>query len=109
MLGGFPDRAVVELVNSFATTGEGHKTPIAVTAGLLGIPTTDPRTRDAMALAGERLDAIHFEKRQDARAHANTIVIDAVRAGQRIRLTGISVGGGNFKIIERRRDFALAA
>ena len=42
LLGGTPQRALLELHGSFARTGEGHGTDKALAAGLLGLPATGP-------------------------------------------------------------------
>lgn len=109
MLGGVPDFAKVKLFNSFATTGDGHRTPIAVVAGLLGIKTTDPRTPDAMTIAKQNDLDVTFEKLEDAAEHPNTVELELQRGPIRVRVKGISIGGGNFEIIEKKRDYALAA
>jgi L-serine dehydratase len=109
MLGGVPDFAKVKLFNSFATTGEGHRTQIAVVAGLLGIKTTDPRTPEAKAIAKQNdLDVI-FVKLEDTMAHPNTLELELQRGPVSVRMKGISTGGGNFEILEKKRNYALAA
>jgi iron-sulfur-dependent L-serine dehydratase beta subunit len=51
LLGGTPQRAVLELHGSFARTGEGHGTDKALVGGLLGFP---PGRRAAAHRAGDR-------------------------------------------------------
>jgi L-serine dehydratase len=108
-VGGTPDKARVKLVNSFSTTGDGHRTPVAVTAGLLGIETTDPRTPDAVEIARATGLPVVFEKSEDAREHPNTLVLELKRCGVTLRLKAISIGGGNYEIVDEKRAVALVA
>lgn len=108
-LGGVPDSAHVTLYNSFASTGEGHRTNIAVTAGLLGITTTDPRTPEAMAIAREIGLEVRFEKVEAESEHPNTIVLQLKRGAETLYMKGISIGGGNRDIVETKRELAVAA
>ena len=93
-LGGQPDRAAVALYNSLASTGDGHRTPVAVIAGLLGLRTTDPRTPMAPSLAEAAGLRVDFGRVQRPDHHANTLVITASRGDRVVRLRGVSLGGG---------------
>lgn len=108
-IGGVPDFAHVTLFNSFATTGEGHRTHIAVLAGLLGLATTDPRTPEAVELARDSALTVVFEKLEDASEHPNTLVLELTRGRVKLHVKGISIGGGNFEIIEKTSGLLLAA
>lgn len=108
-VGGTPEKARVRLVNSFATTGDGHRTPVAVIAGLLGIEPTDPRTPDAVEIARASGLCVVFEKGEDAGEHPNTLVLELKRGGVTLRLKAISIGGGNYEIVDEKRAVALAA
>lgn len=109
MLGGVPDLAKVKLFNSFATTGDGHRTPVAIVAGLLGIKTTDPRTPHALAIARQSDLTVSFERTEDPAEHPNTVELELRRGLISVRMKGISIGGGNFEILEQKRGDALAA
>jgi len=109
MLGGVPDSANVTLYNSFATTGEGHRTPVAVTAGLLGIATTDPRTPEAVDIAQEVGLQVSFERVESTSEHPNTLVLQLKRGSEELTMKGISIGGGNRDIVETKRRGAAAA
>ncbi len=108
MLGGVPDAARVRLINSFATTGDGHRTPIAVAAGLLGISTRDPRTPKALILAGENDVDIRFERTEDAKEHPNTLELWLRRGTRTVLLKAISIGAGNYEILNRH-ELTVAA
>lgn len=100
-LGGQPEVAHVRLFNSLATTGEGHRTPVATTAGLLGFTTTDRRTPQASALAEQRDLQIFFEKVLDRQEHQNCIEITARRGRRAALVRAHSIGGGVIEIVDR--------
>lgn len=111
-LGGRPDYTRVTLFNSFATTGEGHKTPVAVVAGLMGFDTTDPRTPDAIYLADEAGMVVEFIPLEDPNEHPNAMELELQRGDRVIQVKGVSIGGGNVDITingEVVRDVANAA
>lgn len=95
VFGESPDHARIGLHGSFATTGHGHGTDLALTAGLLGMSPDDPGIRDALARAlAEGLD-ISFETVDLGDVHPNTAVFDLERGGRRMHLQGTSIGGGD--------------
>jgi L-serine dehydratase len=101
ILGGMPDQASVGLHGSFAMTGEGHGTRIAITGGLLGHRPDDERLRNAGAEAREKGLAIEFQTVDlGDDAHPNSAVFDVTRGDERIRVTGCSIGGGQIRVQE---------
>jgi L-serine dehydratase len=91
--------AEVVLVNSMATTGDGHGTEVAVAAGLLGLRPTDADTTDALGLAeqvGLDLDFQRFPSLDDA--HPNTIYLRLRRGELSLRVKIVSIGGGNYEL-----------
>jgi L-serine dehydratase len=104
LLGGVPDEAIIELYNSFATTGEGHCTSTAITAGLLGMSPRAPRTREAAALAAAQAMVFRFHKVIDSREHPNTAVLNLRRGGRICNLKVISIGGGNWTMLSCQKQ-----
>ncbi len=101
VLGGMPDRAVVGLHGSFAMTGEGHGTRIAITGGLLGHQPDDERLRGAENEARERGLDIRFETVDLGEdAHPNSAVFNVVRGKESMSITGCSIGGGRIRVLE---------
>lgn len=101
ILGGTPHRAQVGLHGSFAMTGEGHGTRVAITGGLLGHRPDDEALRGADAEAAARGLAISFRTVDLGEgAHPNTATFEVERAGERISVAGCSVGGGRIRIVE---------
>lgn len=99
LLGGRPEFARIQFVNSFATTGEGHRSNIAVAAGLLGMAPEDPRFKRALDVAYEEGIEFAFEKQQDDAEHPNTVFMELRRGARTLRMKVISTGGGNYESI----------
>src|SRR5512142_68323 len=76
LVGGTPQRALLELHGSFARTGEGHGTDKAIVGGLMGFRPDDERIRTSLEIAeAEQLD-YRFEKTSlDDEAHPNSVRI----------------------------------
>ena len=101
LVGGTPDRALIELHGSFARTGEGHGTDKAIVGGLMGFRPDDERLRDALGiLEREGLD-YQFEKTTlDEDAHPNTVRITVERGERKSVMTGSSLGAGRVLVTE---------
>ncbi len=100
-LGCAPEKAVVGLHGSFATTYRGHGTDRAVAAGLLGMAPDDPRIPNSLSVAREAGLEIDFEAVDlGPEAHPNTLVFDLRGDGRAATLTGSSVGGGAVRVTE---------
>lgn len=99
IVGGVPDSAKVGLHGSFAMTGEGHGTKIAITGGLLGYRPDDPRIREAAKLAEDAGLEVEFRNVElGEEAHPNSATFDVTRGDDRIRLEGCSIGGGRIRV-----------
>jgi L-serine dehydratase len=96
LLGGTPDRINVELVNTYATSSEGHGTKGAILAGLLGLALTIPKTPNAEEIAERQ--GLHplWEPRLDEREKDNTLIFRLQRGAIRLHLRAVSTGGGNY-------------
>ena len=73
LLGCAPESALIQLHGSFAATGDGHGTPLALLAGLLGLAPDDERIPAAEALAAERGLAYRFEPADLGDVHPNSV------------------------------------
>ncbi len=97
--GGF-NKIVFKLHGSFAKTYRGHGTDRALIAGCLGLEPDDERIKEAYELAEKENIEIVFEEINLLNAHPNTVKIHFhYPGGQLQKVTGISTGGGQFKII----------
>ncbi|HEY6806122.1 MAG TPA: L-serine ammonia-lyase, iron-sulfur-dependent, subunit alpha [Pyrinomonadaceae bacterium] len=97
-LGGPPDFARVLFLNSFATTGKGHRSHIAVAAGLQGMDPEDPRFPVALEVARDAQIQIVFEDEIDDSEHPNTVYLDLRRGDKKLSIKVVSTGGGNYDI-----------
>src|SRR5690606_5374705 len=80
LVGGTPERALVELHGSFARTGEGHGTDKAIVGGLMGFRPDDERLREALEIVEREGLEYRFEKTTiDDAAHPNTVRITVER------------------------------
>jgi L-serine dehydratase len=93
---------VISLHGSFAKTGRGHGTHLALVAGLLGMAVDDVRLPEAMALAeAAGLKVTFAEVDLGPDAHPNTALFDLSSPGRRtMRITGASLGGGAVVLTE---------
>lgn len=98
LLNAEPVRADIGLHGSFAATGEGHGTPLALLAGLLGLNPDDERVPLSSTLAGERGLAYQFETEDLGEVHPNSVCLRLESAQSALEIHASSVGGGRIKI-----------
>src|SRR6185369_4033805 len=82
LVGGTPERALIELHGSFARTGEGHGTDKAIAGGLMGFRPDDDRIRTALDIAEREGLAFTFDKTklgEEKEVHPNTVRITVER------------------------------
>ena len=95
LVGGTPQKAVMELHGSFARTGEGHGTDKALVAGLLGFRPDDERIREALQIAEREGLDYRFEKTSIGDAvHPNTVRMKMERGDLTAIMMGSSLGAG---------------
>lgn len=101
LVGGTPERAVIELHGSFARTGEGHGTDKAIVGGLLGFRPDDERIRTALDIAEKEGLDYRFEKTTiSEQAHPNTTRISVERGDFEAVVVGSSLGAGRILLTE---------
>jgi L-serine dehydratase len=103
LIGGTPERAVIELHGSFARTGEGHGTDKAIVGGLLGFRPDDERLRDALQIMEREGLDYRFEKTtlgDEGDVHPNTVRITAERGDRRVPMMGSSLGAGRVLVTQ---------
>jgi L-serine dehydratase len=98
LLGTDPVRAEISLHGSFAATGEGPGTPLALLAGLLGLTPDDERIPFSGELAPQRGLQYHFETVDLGEVHPNSVLLRLEGAGAALELCASSVGGGRIKV-----------
>ncbi|MFU8891562.1 MAG: L-serine ammonia-lyase, iron-sulfur-dependent subunit beta [Anaerosomatales bacterium] len=101
VFGGTPARARIGLHGSFASTGRGHGTDLALTAGLLGLAPDDLSIRDAEQLAAEAGLEITFNVVDLGQVHPNTASFELSGPDDHTtKLQGSSLGGGDVMITQ---------
>jgi L-serine dehydratase len=105
IFGAQPSAARVLLHGSFASTGRGHGTDLALAAGLLGMGIDDPALRDALAVARSRGLDIVFEEADLGDWHPNTARFELSDGeGRTMSVTGSSLGGAEV-VVTRVDEF----
>jgi L-serine dehydratase len=89
-----------QLHGSFAATGTGHGTQVAIAAGLLGIREDDERLRDGFHIAREKGKTVTFETADLGDVHENTVRFFFDTPSGVHTVTGSSVGGGSVLITD---------
>lgn len=96
-----PAEALIELHGSFASTGPGHGTDLALVAGLLGMPLDDPRIREADVFARAADMRVEFAEGDLGEVHPNTARMTLrSAAGREVVVQGSSVGGADVVVTE---------
>jgi len=95
-----PTVARIGLYGSFADTGEGHGTMVALVAGLLGLSVDDQRIPDSFELAASMGLDFTFEEMHLDDAHPNTAIFDLSypERDKYFHIVGSSIGGGNVMV-----------
>lgn len=105
VFGEAPARAEITLHGSFATTGHGHGTDLALVAGLLGYAPDDERIRTSLDEARAAGLEVTFAEEDLGQVHPNTARIVITAANGRSGLVqGSSVGGADV-VLTRIDDF----
>jgi len=103
LVGGTPQRALVELHGSFARTGEGHGTDKAIVGGMMGFRTDDERIREALEIADREGLRYVFEKTklgEEDKVHPNSVRITLERGDRKAAMLGSSLGAGRILVTE---------
>ncbi|CAA7602744.1 L-Serine ammonia-lyase [Acididesulfobacillus acetoxydans] len=99
ILGDEPREAKIILHGSFAETGKGHGTDLALVAGLLGMLPDDERIPRAMEMAAAAGLKTVFSAGDLGDVHPNSVRFDLKGAtGHEATVLGCSIGGGQIEI-----------
>ena len=94
-----PVYAEITLYNSFAKTHKGHGTDVALVGGILDFEPDDLRIPLALSIAKKEHVEIKFVKSDEETDHPNTVKLILTDGYDILEVTGISIGGGSFKIL----------
>lgn len=101
IFGKIPEIARVYLHGSFAETYRGHRSDVAIIAGLLGMPQFDERIPKSFSLAEEAGLSFSFIMRDlGPNYHPNSIMIEMIKGAEKMTIVGSSIGGGKISIKE---------
>ncbi|MEF2278150.1 L-serine ammonia-lyase, iron-sulfur-dependent subunit beta [Deinococcus sp. YIM 134068] len=100
LLGEAPRRATIGLHASFAKTGRGHGTHLALVAGLLGYAPDDPRLPKAFEEAEAAGLTVEFRDVDLGDVHPNTAHLDLHGETAAVTVQGSSTGGGVIRVTE---------
>jgi L-serine dehydratase len=101
IFGEAPSRARILLHGSFASTGPGHGTDLALVAGLLGMHPDDARIPQALSLAQASGLEVEFAEVDLGDAHPNSAQFELTGPDARqMCVRGSSLGGGDVVVTE---------
>ncbi len=101
LVGGTPEKALLELHGSFARTGDGHGTDKALVGGLMGFRPDDERIRTALEIMEHEGLEYRFEKTTLAEgSHPNSVRISVERGDRKSVMVGSSLGAGRVMVTE---------
>ncbi len=100
LLGERPRRVEFGLHGSFAKTGAGHGTHLALVAGVLGLTPDDERLKESFALAEREGLEVAFREVELGDVHPNTVRMVLEGERERVTVTGSSLGGGLVRIFD---------
>ena len=95
-----PKTIRITLFGSFKETYKGHGTDIALIGGLLGYDTFDTRIRNSLKTAKEKNIDFKFIESDIEHIHPNIATIAVMKDGERLEVSGKSIGGGKMVIFE---------
>lgn len=99
LLGGTPAKAEIWLHGSFAETGKGHGTDVALVAGLLGMEPDDMRIPHSMGIAEEYGMQVEIGKVALSGVHPNTAILRVSdNEGDELEVQACSLGGSRIQI-----------
>jgi len=96
IFGAQPCSVRIGLHGSFASTGRGHGTDLALVAGLLGMKPDDARIPSALDIAPAHGLAVEFHEVDLGEVHPNTALFELHGSdGRSMVVRGSSLGGGD--------------
>ena len=99
LLGEEPVKAAMHLHGSFAETGVGHGTDMALVAGLLGMRSDDYDIPNSFEIAQERGLEFYFDEVDLRDAHPNSVLLELEGVnGAKRSMQACSVGGGRIMV-----------
>ncbi len=86
------------LYNSFAKTGFGHGTELALLAGVMGYYPDNPLIKEAYTAAKNKELEFKFHYKEDTNLHPNGVNILLSDGGEKVEVSGVSLGAGEITV-----------
>jgi L-serine dehydratase len=106
IFGEFPVSIVLNFYSSLAETYKGHMTDSAVVAGILGMDIDDRRIPVSLEMAREKNIKIKISTQTKSNKNPNTIDIIMESDSNKMKISSISVGGGEI-LISKINEFKV--
>lgn len=100
LFGRTPLNADIVFCGSFAQTYRGHGTDVAITGGIMGFDTFDPRIKDALTIAKDIGLTVNITTADRPEEHPNTAWVTLSDGQASLQVKGVSVGGGKIEMLE---------
>ena len=100
LLGHTPQHAEIGLHASFAKTGKGHGTHLALIAGILGFEPHDPRLPQAFQEAEKASLQFEFKAQDLGDVHPNTALVTLSGGQTQVEVMASSTGGGIIEVVK---------
>lgn len=91
-------RVEFTLYNSFAKTGFGHGTELALLAGTMGFYPDNPLIKDAYDIAKNKGIDFKFYYKEDTNLHPNSVDILLLNDEEKVEVSGTSLGAGEISV-----------
>lgn len=98
ILGEEPQGVTIGFHGALSETYKGHLTDSGVVAGILGLGVDDPRIPDALDLAGQKGIEVQVRVNPESPVNPNTIEMELSGGGQDVKVSAITVGGGEILV-----------
>lgn len=108
IFGAQPSGVAITMHGSFASTGKGHGTDLALVAGLLGMQPDDPEIVHSLERAAEEGMAVEIVNGDLGDVHPNTALLRLSAGDRTLDVQGASTGGGEV-LVTRIGEFEAQA
>ncbi len=98
LFGACPERVWIGLHGSFAATGHGHGTDLALVGGLLGCSPDDEALRISLDLAAQAGLHVDFATVDLGEVHPNSAWLKLRQGDRQLELQASSLGGGKIQV-----------
>lgn len=96
-----PNKITITLHDTISNTYKGHRTDVALVAGVLGISEQDRELKNAIIIAKKKSIEIDIAFFTEGEQNPNTVMLEITMPdGNHHSIKGVSVGGGSIRIVQ---------